>query len=249
MLVKEYAAIFFNNYFKFYQFYISLCIFKPNFVVLNSLGVCMGFKLTVLCFIGLNCTVFFMTKSGAGASKSMRCVSQENGSASKNKLNYSLLEAARSGSVSEINRLLKAGAEINGACGYRGFAIHYAAGNDFVDALEILLDEGANIDAVNSKGDTALLTAASNGRSDAIRFLLAVGANVNAVNNKGETALSIAAYEHHVCIVKLLLDGGAVIPDRLDFKPAYSPVDEIKRIVEQENQKRSSQESEVSGTV
>ncbi|HEV8414305.1 MAG TPA: ankyrin repeat domain-containing protein [Bryobacteraceae bacterium] len=90
--------------------------------------------------------------------------------------------ACINGSAAMIEKLLKAGADPNGALSELGETpIMMAARTGNVEALQVLLDHGANVNAhETSRGDTALIWAASEGHAAAVKLLIEHGADVNA---------------------------------------------------------------------
>ena len=90
--------------------------------------------------------------------------------------------AAVNGSAPILDRLLKAGADPNGALTSMGdTALMMAARTGKTDAIRVLVEAGANVDASETwGGTTALMWAVSEGHVDASRRLLEAGANVNA---------------------------------------------------------------------
>jgi ankyrin repeat protein len=93
--------------------------------------------------------------------------------------------AAINGSAAMIDRLLKAGADPNGALTPAGdTAMMMAARTGTTGAIRVLAEAGANVNAKESwGGTTALHWAVSEGHADAAKALIAAGADVNARSN------------------------------------------------------------------
>jgi len=104
--------------------------------------------------------------------------------------------AAREGHVNIIERLVRAGADINDNRGpERDTPLIVASGEGHVDVVDYLLSLGANIDCVDVIEATPLMWASINGHVDVVDRLLAAGCNVNAVDSSQEDALMWASVE------------------------------------------------------
>ena len=93
--------------------------------------------------------------------------------------------AAINGSAAMLDRLLKAGADVNALLTPSGdTALMLAARTGKTDAIRVLLEAGGNPNAKETwGGTTALMWAVSEGHTDAARTLIAGGADVNARSN------------------------------------------------------------------
>lgn len=112
-------------------------------------------------------------------------------------------------------RLLDAGANVNGQLPDRPTALQQACNRPDIDTIQLLLDAGADINAPASanRGRTALQAAVQRGYVPIINLLLQNGADCNALaaESCGGTALQFAAMEGRSSIVLLLLRAGAEI--------------------------------------
>jgi ankyrin len=90
--------------------------------------------------------------------------------------------AALNGSATMIDRLVKAGADVNAPLSSFGdTALMLASRTGKPDAVKVLLDAGAKVDAKETWGDTtALMWAVSEGNHAVVRLLIDKGADVNA---------------------------------------------------------------------
>ena len=107
---------------------------------------------------------------------------------SKDKL---LLQAAQSGDVSKVNKLLTEGADI--ACTDAEFGatpLHWACYKGSSKVVTILLEKGANINATNNKGSTPLMMAAGSGHLDVVKLLLSKGADAKIIDSYRASALT-----------------------------------------------------------
>ncbi|XP_011299821.1 ankyrin repeat and SAM domain-containing protein 1A isoform X3 [Fopius arisanus] len=135
-----------------------------------------------------------------------------------------LLEAARSGNVTVVEKILGQrakrsgplaslrrgpGANVQDASGYS--ALHHAALNGHKDVVKILLQYEASTNVVDAKGSSPLHLAAWAGDADIVRLILSQGPsvpNVNLATKDNETALHCAAQYGHTEVVSQLLQYG-----------------------------------------
>ena len=118
-------------------------------------------------------------------------------------------EAFRKGDTQEVERLIRAGVDVNNKENDGVTPIHCAAENGHTDTVQLLLDHGANVNVKDAEGYTPISEAAENGHRDTVRLLLDHGANVDAEDDEGDTPISQAANNGHTDTVKLLLTAGA----------------------------------------
>ena len=98
--------------------------------------------------------------------------------AAKNELH----KAAKAGDVAKLNRLIKAGADVN-ATSKGGWTpgwtpLHGAASEGHTDAVIAPLEAGADVNATSKGGWTPLRRAADEGHTDAVIALLEAGADI-----------------------------------------------------------------------
>ncbi|MCC7125484.1 MAG: ankyrin repeat domain-containing protein [Acidobacteria bacterium] len=150
-------------------------------------------------------------------------------------------EAARSGDLATIKRLLKEGADVNAALGDGTTALHHAALRGDAEAISVLLYAGANLRATTRLGGyTALHLASQRGHDAAVEALLKGGANPNQATQTGATPLMLASASGHVAAVKLLLANKAEVDAResaneqtaLMFAAAYDRPEVVKVLLE-----------------
>lgn len=121
----------------------------------------------------------------------------------------SLDDAAKSGDLAEIERLLDEGADVN-AAGPFGTALHWASLNGHVEAVELLAERGADLDALSNSLGTPLHAATRRDHADVARALIAAGAKIDGRNPADDfTPLHLAALEGYVATALILIEGGA----------------------------------------
>jgi cytochrome c len=115
-------------------------------------------------------------------------------------------DAAKSGDIAELARLLAEGADENASNGL-ATPLFYAVQENHLEAATLLLASGARPDAPSIWGPP-LIAAAHSGNVELIRLLLGKGADPNG-NFKTRTALHIAAETGFFDGVKALVESGA----------------------------------------
>jgi ankyrin repeat protein len=118
-----------------------------------------------------------------------------------------LMHAAASGTVTIMQMLVDAGADVNAKNSRAATALHWAAGDEA--KVKLLLLNGAAVNARTVEGRTPLYAAATMpGGTASVRHLLEAGADVNAATLIGATPL-FPAVNVSAEMTKLLLDKGA----------------------------------------
>lgn len=124
-------------------------------------------------------------------------------------INDQLIEAAESGDLDTVRRLVEAGADISHSafpCFLRAFC------KGHFDIVDYLLAQGADINFNQFDEGTMLNLAAFDGHIEKINFLLDRGADINAgMPGGGEGPLHNAADKDHPTVVRLLIDRGAEV--------------------------------------
>ncbi|MCX6773422.1 MAG: ankyrin repeat domain-containing protein [Candidatus Micrarchaeota archaeon] len=115
------------------------------------------------------------------------------------RLDEMLIEAAKKGKLERIERLLKAGADIDTrrckqGSGYDGrTALMHAASTGYTPTCALLLEKGASIEAKDVNDLTPLMIAAESGKISTCAFLIEKGADLNAKTKKvGWTVKTLA---------------------------------------------------------
>lgn len=118
----------------------------------------------------------------------------------------SIHDAAKSGNLEQVQRLIVQGADVNGKATRDETPLIIASLAGKGEIVNYLLQRGADINARNASGMTALHAAAYGGHTDIVLLLVTKGAEVNDASNRFEvTPLHVASEENHVETVKELL--------------------------------------------
>jgi hypothetical protein len=123
-----------------------------------------------------------------------------------------LHDAVEFGDVTEVRRLVAAGADVDEEWGEaRMRPLHYAACNGHVEAITVLVQLGADKDAKGVGGVTPLHVAASMGHVEAVTVLAQLGADIAARMDNGLTPLQLSIHldRHQVAQVLRELEGTA----------------------------------------
>lgn len=127
--------------------------------------------------------------------------------------------ACYSGDIYAVQRLVKAGADIN-AKGDDGniTALWGAATMGHVDIVRYLLEQNAGVDIQDDNYGTPLYVASENGCISVVRQLLEAGADVNLSGGLHRRPLNAAAYSGHTETVQLLLQQNVEVDPEEDYR-------------------------------
>jgi uncharacterized protein len=148
-------------------------------------------------------------------------------------------DAVMRNDASELEALLREGADVNAAQPDGATALHWAAHRDDVEAVRRLLQAGADATAASRAGVTPLSLASEAGSAQMIRLLLEAGADANERFRNGETALMMAARTGNAAALDVLLEHGAQVDAReslrgttaLMWAAAYSNPEAVRRLL------------------
>src|SRR5689334_12684732 len=152
-----------------------------------------------------------------------------------------IADAAQSKNAIAVKKLLKDGADVNGAQGDGMTALHWAALNGDAEIAQMLLYAGANVGARTRLGGyTPLHLAAQMGNAAVIAPLIAAGASVSATTATGATPLMEAAHSGNVEVVRTLIENKADLNVKetangqtaLMFAAAADRIDVVKLLLE-----------------
>jgi beta-lactamase regulating signal transducer with metallopeptidase domain len=120
-----------------------------------------------------------------------------------------LVEAADSGDLHEVRRLLDSGISIDARLPGEGTALIVAARNGDLAMVKALLGAGASVDLPSLRDGNPLIMAAQRGHHAVVDALIEAGADVNAVVPYDETPLITAVRAGQFEIVQCLVEKGA----------------------------------------
>ncbi|MFD1901844.1 ankyrin repeat domain-containing protein [Enterococcus termitis] len=127
------------------------------------------------------------------------------------KADQQLLEAVSLGRLEDVERVLKAGAEISVTDALGRSPLMLAVQQNNLDIVKVLLAFGAD---VNQKDHTSLspfICAAANGFDEIVHELLHAGADLASVNRFGGTALLPSSEKGYLKTVQLCLEAGVPV--------------------------------------
>ena len=130
-----------------------------------------------------------------------------------------LMEAAERHRLSNVNLLLKSGADYSAKENEGNTALHYAIRSGFDDVVEALLKK-AEADRIsephrywellnhqNHEGKTALFESAKRNQASTVQLLMKYGANYSITNHHDSTPLNVASFSGNKAVVSVLLQG------------------------------------------
>jgi len=118
--------------------------------------------------------------------------------------------AVYEGNVAEVQRLIKAGANVSLANNYGATPMSLAAEAGNTEIIKMLLQAGADVESANADGQTALLAVSRTGNVEAAKLLVERGAKVDAKEKfGGQTPLMWASARRHPKMMEYLISKGA----------------------------------------
>eukprot|EP00744_Colponema_vietnamica_P010761 GILI01015170.1.p1 GENE.GILI01015170.1~~GILI01015170.1.p1 ORF type:complete len:310 (+),score=34.22 GILI01015170.1:394-1323(+) len=129
-----------------------------------------------------------------------------------------LHDAANTGIVEHVAKLLDNGSDVNEVtgkdgmsplhCAARGIKSEFRTSVSYQKTIWLLAAEGANLEATNASGCTPLHLSVEQHSGSCLNHLISLGANVNAINKEGQTPLHIAAAKMRIDTVEALAQQG-----------------------------------------
>lgn len=120
-----------------------------------------------------------------------------------------LFQRVQENNASEVEKLIKSGADVNVKDGKGNASLHYAAFLGFVDIARKLIDAGAQVDALGQNSMVPLQFAVAKNHAEVVKLLLEKGANKNQVDAHGFTVLASAVIRGYEQVVRELIAKGA----------------------------------------
>jgi ankyrin repeat protein len=120
-------------------------------------------------------------------------------------LDYNLMIASSMGYASEINRLIKLGADIEAETQEGVTPLIFAVASNHTDAVKALLSYNPNLDKITSDSETPLIIAVFNGNQEIAEALIRAGADIDLADKYGATALHYASIYGNFYMVDMLL--------------------------------------------
>jgi ankyrin repeat protein len=133
-----------------------------------------------------------------------------------NALNYNLIIASSRGYISEIDRLIALGADVNTETQTGVTPLIFAVLNNREDAVNALLKYNPVLDKVTSSYETPLLIAVKNNNLEISEILIQAGADVDFPDRNGATPLHYASINGYLELTDLLLYYNASIDQKSD---------------------------------
>lgn len=143
------------------------------------------------------------------------CVSNDSGEIQKQEkqregisqgVNEQLLQAADSGKVNIIRKLIKEGVNINAQDTKGRTATMIATYNNDIETAKVLIEAGADVNIQDNMKNNPFLYAGAEGYIELLKLTIDAGADPAITNRYGGTALIPASEHGYVDVVKLLLD-------------------------------------------
>jgi ankyrin repeat protein len=114
------------------------------------------------------------------------------------------------GSVAEIQKIIKNGANINTQNKNKFSLLHKTIMFNRPEILKLLIKNGANINVITKSGCTLLHGAVICNRPEILKILIENGANINEISKTDKlTPLHLAITTNNSNMVRLLIDNGA----------------------------------------
>jgi ankyrin repeat protein len=120
-------------------------------------------------------------------------------------LDYNLMIAASKGYISEIERLIEMGADVNATTEEWVTPLVFAVANNKTEAVKTLLKHNPRLDSYTANFETPLIIAVKNSNFEISELLLRAGADKDLYDQHGATALHFASIYGYTEIVDLLL--------------------------------------------
>ncbi|HLN21936.1 MAG TPA: ankyrin repeat domain-containing protein [Bacteroidales bacterium] len=129
-------------------------------------------------------------------------------------IQYNLMIAASKGYISEIERMMDMGADINATTIEGATPLIFAVSNNKPDAVRTILKYKPEIDKKTLSSETALMVAVKNQFFDIAEMLIRAGADIDYTDINGVSSLHFAALYGYLDITDLLLYYNAAVDSK-----------------------------------
>ena len=126
----------------------------------------------------------------------------------QDELNKRLYDAVSGNRISEIEQLLKQGADVNAKDKNGWTPLHQAANKGFPEIVKLLIKNGADVNVKDKDGWTPLHDALYWDLVGIAKLLIENGADVNAKDKRGETPIHKASKFKNINVVEVLIENG-----------------------------------------
>lgn len=131
---------------------------------------------------------------------------------------HQLRDAASSGNLAELQRLVQEGVPVNDRSDFNNAALLYASHHGKRECVRFLIDNGADVNIANNSGYIPLISSATIGDYESVKMLLEAGAETwhtlkeedGSPRKVQQTALTLAERNKHYRVVELLGGVGAM---------------------------------------
>ena len=131
-------------------------------------------------------------------------------------LDYNLMIASSKGYISEIERLIGLGADVNTESVVGVTPLIFAVINNELEAVKTLLKYNPDLDKITSSYETPLIIAVKNNNFEICETLIRAGADVDIPDGNGASPLHYASINGYFEITDLLLYYNASIDQKSD---------------------------------
>jgi len=135
-----------------------------------------------------------------------------------------LMYSLQSGRIENIEKLLKAGADVNHVTKYKQTPLHMVSRVRNAKVMKLVVEKVKSVDVKDNNGNTPLHYCCNYGNLDSVKLLLEKGANAAHANKSKSTILHAAAQSGQLAMIKLVVAQKGVevnVVDNNGFTPLY----------------------------
>lgn len=163
-------------------------------------------NLLCISILAIGASSYAMDPSSSSPRATSGQAGQVSSSVSSKKLKRQLIDAAKSGNITQVEVLLNQGAPVDTKAKGCRTPLYYAATNNHLFTCKLLIEKKATIDAKNVYGATPLMNAAAHNQERACKLLIQHNASINATENNGKTILTVASLYRSERTCRVLID-------------------------------------------